>query len=103
MRIADHLVTLSLRPGEYVEYHQVRPIRPEGTLYAVMLRSAPPFPGPKQSNCLPLSLLCARLGVDGWVWVHPDAYSKQVICSSLLAHMAGADRWYFMELRRLEQ
>lgn len=103
MDMAEYLHTLAFRPDETATYYRERPSgRLQGRLFAVMLRSTPPFPAPGHGNgrSRPLAVLCARYAPEGWEWVHPDSLTRQIIGNDLLDRQVVVDRWYFMELHR---
>lgn len=97
----DHQVTLALRPDEQPHLYRQRPSLPtDGSLYALMLRGTPTFPGQASGDSRGLILICAHYGRHGWAWVSLEANTRQFLENAMRQQRAVIDRWYFMELVR---
>ncbi len=102
----DHQVTLALRPDEQPHLYRQRPSLPtDGSLYALMLRSTPAFPGQvaggqSAGDSRSLLLICAHYGRHGWAWITLEANTRQLLENTMRQQRAVIDRWYYMELVR---
>jgi hypothetical protein len=99
--MADHQITLAVRPDERPRFYRDRPALPsDGSLYAVMLRSTPLFPDQERRDSQNIVLVCAQYGRHGWAWINVDTNTRQYLTNAMRWNKAVVDRWHYMDLVR---